>query len=1247
MRTRRRAARPGALVVTAVNLIFLVLTQVAPSASQKLYAVPYSDDDVLIIDPETDTVSYEPSGATGKIKWQGLSLGINSKMYGSPSGLSEKRVLVIDPLQNNKISFLSTGGATPGTWSDMVTAANGKMYSPPTQGNQILVIDSNTDKVSFIVDSTGGRWIGIAVGNNGNLYAPPVMGVKVLVIHPSTDTLSYIPVNAPNIPGFPHNFWGGITAASNGKLYSTACMATELLVIDEANKPPYYMAVTVKKTGLCQWTGLTKAPNGKLYAAPCDAQSVLVIDPATDSVDYIPVAHPNGVPYRTGNEKWGDIMVAHYNGMMYVSPMKAEDILIIDPGTHKLSFINIPNRSALSKWSGLAQLPPLPTVSPTLRPSVPPTLGPSSSPSTQPSLSSMTPTYSPSVAPSYLPTVSPTVHPSTPPYTPTTTPYTPTTTPHTATTTPTPHPSSTSSSPSTSPTMQPRQVAPSLYPSWGIPSVSPVGSMASVSPTGSGNATHTPTSTVGPSVSPTQPPPGPTPTVTFVDSVSSTSTMHSTMATLSHTIYLPPDAPTAPPPNIPMVDAASGLATGGGLFQAGGAGAVSTAAFLDCSLPPSGRKLLFSLHPSQLRPWGDEDVGCIMGGVFLTVGVWAVSWALSGALHLLGLKFHRFWRHPNTAVSMLCFVYQGMVVAAWRLLLSAPDSSRRAVGGLTAALLAGVPFFAWRIVNIGLLDPPHALIREWREPRPHPRVLLYLLSEIGDWVGTREESYWLDRWQCLVRDYNTCNAARGMTLELGVVYALGAVVCIDAGTPQRCGFVRVTACCIHLAKVTLLWRWSPFRCRRDSYLTRGLHLLMASALGVSATHAYFGGAGSYSRFELVLLMAATGVYNIQVLLFLAGEVLLWFKGYRAELQEAESQRAWQSGLLKSADETMRSVNTHEIDILTAGLSPSKLPLGGVLAEDTRSPGEWGAQVVLGSEMKPRQGTAEGTAEGGEGDTSAILGASFAGASLLESPPGGDRHVESTLHPPKRLRSSKRRTAKPSFATVLGSMEGDNTPAATAGATGHTSAASKPLTPELSCARVDSALLSSPSTAVASVSLTPSLTSTPDDKRVSKQLSGGLERSRRVGLLTPHVECPISLPQNPAKKRASPNGRSRAQTVVKPYTPTEGLMRGQTLVELPPPGEEDETPTSADVSLHAATVGRKRRGRRLKESGTRAEMGARGSLPRISSTTQIQQRHSPSGPNQWEGGVPSPLRSSGSLLKLTSLRRHRVPKAADL
>jgi hypothetical protein len=153
----------------------------------KIYGIPWSSTDILIIDPVAGTATRSTMGATltGTFKWISGTLGPYGKIYGVPDNATD--ILIIDPVVGT--ATRSTMGATltgESKWLSSTLGPDGKIYGIPWSSTDILIIDPLIDTATLSTmgaDLTGvEKWIGAVLGPDNKIYGIPDTATDILII---------------------------------------------------------------------------------------------------------------------------------------------------------------------------------------------------------------------------------------------------------------------------------------------------------------------------------------------------------------------------------------------------------------------------------------------------------------------------------------------------------------------------------------------------------------------------------------------------------------------------------------------------------------------------------------------------------------------------------------------------------------------------------------------------------------------------------------------------------------------------------------------------------------------------------------------------------------------------------------------------------------------------------------------------------------------------------------------------------
>ena len=248
---------------------------------------------------DTTTISSTKyPGLIGSSKYIGGVLASNGKIYGIP--FSATNVLIIDPVAGTADTTTINSTKYPGLsggskYYGGVVAPNGKIYCMPYLATNVLIIDpvTNTADTTTLsgLSSQNGKYFGGVLAPNGKIYCMPYLAPNVLIIDtlsnpPTADTTTINSTLYPELNVLA-KYVGGCLAP-NGKVYGVPRDANSVIIIDPLTDTADFTTITGlnytgSNTGL--YAGAVTAPNGKLYGIPRDALNVLIIDPDSPKVN--------------------------------------------------------------------------------------------------------------------------------------------------------------------------------------------------------------------------------------------------------------------------------------------------------------------------------------------------------------------------------------------------------------------------------------------------------------------------------------------------------------------------------------------------------------------------------------------------------------------------------------------------------------------------------------------------------------------------------------------------------------------------------------------------------------------------------------------------------------------------------------------------------------------------------------------------------------------------------------------------
>mmetsp|Transcript_62307 Transcript_62307/g.202025 ORF Transcript_62307/g.202025 Transcript_62307/m.202025 type:complete len:580 (+) Transcript_62307:51-1790(+) len=344
---------------------------IVPASDGRLYCVPQDAKKLLVISPDVHSVEYvdlpfavlvDADNAELAPSFSGIAEAPDGKLYFSADSWGMRA----DFRLREHISSIEADplkAPDPSSWpSGWDRGFSVLVYDPGQKSfSHIYTVDNPPCSHDCIEFERGNLFGGIAAAPNGKLYCPPQSTVFVLVVDPSAQSISYIEGAGR---ASRRNNWSGIALGVDGLLYCSPQTETGVRVIDPESDSLHYMwdkhvfraagygswdEDDVDDQDLDLWSGIAAATNGKLYCSPLDSKVVLVIDPHSWSLGYIDGA-------GTEIEKWGGITAAS-DGRLYCAPFNSNHILVIDPIFEVLSWIEVPYPSPWGyedKWWGVA-----------------------------------------------------------------------------------------------------------------------------------------------------------------------------------------------------------------------------------------------------------------------------------------------------------------------------------------------------------------------------------------------------------------------------------------------------------------------------------------------------------------------------------------------------------------------------------------------------------------------------------------------------------------------------------------------------------------------------------------------------------------------------------------------------------------------------------------------------------------------------------------------------------------------------
>lgn len=321
------------------------------ASNGKIYCAPFNGNQILVIDPQTNRISYltAPAAPSDTASWCGGVVGPDNRIYFCPYVKTD--ILVVDPFTDT-VTTVVTGLGSGAEYISAVRGPNNKLYFCPKNTDvfaDIMVVDvlSGLSPTIYFISDFGIRtYSGIVQGANGLLYSIPyyrsdVSNARIFTIDTRTDTLTSYNKNSPNpntIPALPCSWLGGVLG-TDGRIYCMPASGDKILVIntdpnDPSGNPAGDCISTIDVSGLIEvtpfqatlyWGGVL-AFNNIIYGIPNQASSVLTYNIVTGDPVFYDIS---GI--KTGTSSWTGGVLAP-NGKIYGIPYDATGVLTIRSG---------------------------------------------------------------------------------------------------------------------------------------------------------------------------------------------------------------------------------------------------------------------------------------------------------------------------------------------------------------------------------------------------------------------------------------------------------------------------------------------------------------------------------------------------------------------------------------------------------------------------------------------------------------------------------------------------------------------------------------------------------------------------------------------------------------------------------------------------------------------------------------------------------------------------------------------------
>jgi hypothetical protein len=246
----------------------------------------------LKIKAVTDYGIQSAMGATlsGASKWEGGVLGSNNKIYGIP--YSSTDILIIDPIAGTASrSAMGASLTGAGKWAGGVLGSDNKIYGIPFGATDILIIDpvaGTASRSSMGADlSDTNKFIGGVLGSDNKIYGIPFDSLDILIIDPAEGTATRTDFGLGNL--WDYSQWYGGVLASNNKIYCMPNSVADILIIDPIGEKASRSSMGADFSSSNQYRGGALGSDNKIYGVPFDVGTILNIDTEyrpTPNTDY-------------------------------------------------------------------------------------------------------------------------------------------------------------------------------------------------------------------------------------------------------------------------------------------------------------------------------------------------------------------------------------------------------------------------------------------------------------------------------------------------------------------------------------------------------------------------------------------------------------------------------------------------------------------------------------------------------------------------------------------------------------------------------------------------------------------------------------------------------------------------------------------------------------------------------------------------------------------------------------------------
>lgn len=300
-------------------------------ADGKFYGIPYSSEDILIIDPLTKTASRSNMGAslTGASKWDGGVLAGNGKIYCSPWNSSD--FLVIDTVNGTATrSNLGLTFTASTSWSKPALGNDGNVYAFPYSHSGVLKIDTSSDTAS--IESFGLVWSGLRKyfgtvrGPDGLVYGAPADRADIPRIDGIAGTCVRNSMGA-TLSSNALKWRGGAVSSYDNKIYFgvNSGSVPRDLDVNTVTQQATVASLPISFPGDSYFSSVLEGWQEVLYYLPHSCPYIGTQDPRTGAW----TSESFGMAYDTTGGKWGAGAVDN-DRTIYAVPFASEYIFVLE-----------------------------------------------------------------------------------------------------------------------------------------------------------------------------------------------------------------------------------------------------------------------------------------------------------------------------------------------------------------------------------------------------------------------------------------------------------------------------------------------------------------------------------------------------------------------------------------------------------------------------------------------------------------------------------------------------------------------------------------------------------------------------------------------------------------------------------------------------------------------------------------------------------------------------------------------------